>query len=104
MNLTLNRRKTPKGSRPPMRIPQIVHNNTPFSLAEVKSFCRYGGFINIWQHRYVDVYQPPVEFIAEHPEGIVITIETNHVTDQIWIYGQPYSLYKTRIINADWSM
>ena len=86
-----------------MRTPEIVHNNTPFTLAEVKTFCRYGGFNNAWRQRYVDVYQPPVEFIAEHPEGTVITVGTNNVTDQIWICVEPFADYKSRILNADWS-
>ena len=106
MNATLyqRKRKTPKGSRPPIKHFEIVHNNTPYTLEDVQSFCRYGGFMNPWRQRYVDVYQPPWEFIRDHPEKTIITVETNHVTDQIWIYSVPFSIYQNRITNADWSI
>lgn len=102
--ITLNRRSTCKGTVPAKKPPvgPTIINNTEFSLEQVRNFPRYGGFINYWRQRYVDVYQPPVNYIEKNP-GYVITVGTNHESNTIWICEEPYEAYESRIINADWS-
>jgi hypothetical protein len=78
-----------------------IINNTQYTLKEVQSFSRYGGFMNYWRHRRVDVYQPPVDYIEEYP-GYVFTVSYNFETDTYWICEEPYAAYEGRIINADW--
>ena len=81
---------------------EIVHNNTPYILDEVLKFECYGSFLNGWRQRKVYVYQPPVDFLQENP-NTVISVGYAAYTDQYWICMEPFSTYKSRIVNADWS-
>lgn len=74
----------------------------PWTLEEIRSFPCYGGFLNSWRQRFVNIYQPPVEFLQENP-GKVITVGSNYRTNTFTICLEDYSAYKGRIENADWS-
>jgi hypothetical protein len=101
MNATMTRRRTTVKGQPQM--PEaVLHNNTSLSLAEVRNLPRYGGFVNEWRQRYVDVYQPSVEFLQKNPET-VISVGFNAQTNTTWICVEPFSNYQSRIQNADWS-
>jgi hypothetical protein len=97
------RRKICKGSGiEPSKIPTII-NNTPWSLEKVRTFQRYGGFMNYWRQRKVDVLQPPAEWIAKNDGQWVVSVGFNFQTNTYWICLETFSNYASRIINADWS-
>jgi hypothetical protein len=80
-----------------LRAPAVIHNNTTFSLEEVRKFKRYGSFMNEWRRRLVDVYEHPSD------PARLVTVGANHQTNTYWICDEPYTDYKRRIENADWS-
>ena len=97
--ITLRRRSTMKGEQPTPK--ETVINNTELSLKEVRSLHHYGGFMNEWRSRYVDVYKPTFEFLQNHPET-VISVGHNFPTNTTWICIEPFDAYSGRITNADW--
>jgi hypothetical protein len=81
--------------------PEVITNNTNLPIEEVRTLQRYGGFLNRWRNRYVDVYQPSVEFLQNHPET-VITVGHNSESNATWICVEPASVYSHQIAHADW--
>ena len=68
------------------------------------TFERYGGFLNEWRERFVDVFQPPTDWIAENPDKpTVVTIGSNYKTNTYWVCMERYEDYRGRIENANWS-
>lgn len=105
MTPVINRRRdTVKGHGKGLTVEpkEIIINNTSYTLKEVRNFERYGGFLNAWRQRYVDIYQPPVDFLETHP-NTVITVGHNYESNTTWICIEPWSDYSARILGADWS-
>jgi hypothetical protein len=100
MTATLRKRATVKGHPLPPTL--TIINNTTLTLEEIRELPRYGGFMNYWRQRKVEVYQPSVEYLKEHPET-VISVGYNFTENKYWICEEPFSAYSSRILNADWS-
>jgi len=87
----------------------VIHNNTPWTMEEVKKFQIYGSFLNSWRGRFVDVYQVPEEWSqgnlkVQNPlNHCVVTVGSNYKNKEYWICIEPYSDYASRIKHADWS-
>ncbi len=82
----------------------VIHNayNLPWSLDVIRTFPRYGGFRNEWRGRYVDVYQIPPDKIEERMKEHVVSVGASFDGKTVTIALEPFSDYKSRIVNADW--
>lgn len=78
-----------------------IINDTSLSFDQVQKLKKYGGFINVWNQRYVELYQPSVEYLQTHP-NTVISLSYSPITHKYWICEEPFGEYEARIIAADW--
>ena len=77
--------------------PRTIHNNTKYNMDEIRSFHKYGGFLNEWRERFVEVFKHP-----DDPEGRVLTIGANYRTNTFWLCDEDMESYAGRIKHNDW--
>ena len=81
----------------PYKPTRTVHNNTKYTMDEIRTFHKYGGFLNEWRERFVEVFKHP-----DDPEGRVLTIGANYRTDTFWLCDEDMESYAGRIKHNDW--